>query len=106
MKKLIISLFVFVLVSCSPAPIQYVVVDAPYATEPWYVSCTWDYPCFYPHNTVFIYGWGYYSTNQYVYFHRYPRYRVKDKNQHYERGWRGVPQHHPEKHGALVPKHR
>ena len=41
-------------------------VDVSYGPSPWYTYCSWDAPCWYGPNQVFVYGWGYIDRPNYV----------------------------------------
>jgi hypothetical protein len=41
-------------------------VDISWGPSPWYTYCSWDAPCWYGPNLVFVYGWGYVDRPTYV----------------------------------------
>jgi hypothetical protein len=62
MRKSLFAGLLVVLAAC--APVRH--VDVSWGPSPWYTYCSWDAPCWYGPNQVFVYGWGYVDRPTYV----------------------------------------
>lgn len=115
-KASIFAGLLVVLTACVLPPSQ---VEIAWGPAPWYTYCSWDTPCWYGDNAVFVYGWGYVDRPTYVYLsdnpgrregweHRRrdwhpgkrPQYRGRDWDEHkkdHERD-RGDRDHHDHDH--------
>jgi len=65
MKRLLAGVWLCFVAACLPPASTTVAVS--WGPNPWYTYCTWDAPCWYSGQTVFIYGWGYVERPTYVY---------------------------------------
>jgi hypothetical protein len=72
LRKVLFGLVLIVLAAC--APIRYTEVDVGFGPEVWYSYCTWNYPCFYPNNLVFVWGWGWIPIERYYWYRSHPIY--------------------------------
>ena len=81
-KTLLTGLLVLTLSACLPAPS---VVEVSWGPSPWYTYCTWDAPCWYSDNVVFLYGWGYVDRPTYAYLFDNPGRR--EGWEHRRRDW-------------------
>ena len=63
MKTLLAGILLLTLSACLPVGS---VVEVSWGPNPWYTYCTWDAPCWYSDNQVFVYGWGYLERPVYV----------------------------------------
>lgn len=75
MNKILASLALVFLAACYP--VRYVAVDA--STVPAYTYCSWDNPCYYAGDEVYIYEWGWFTPTEYVYYvyHPYRRFIIR-----------------------------
>jgi hypothetical protein len=62
MRKTLFAGLLAVMTACLPVR----QVDISWGPGPWYTYCSWDAPCWYGPNQVFIYGWGYVDRPTYV----------------------------------------
>ena len=81
MKKALLVGLLLALTACV-APNRIVVAWGP---APWYTYCSWDAPCWYGDNLVFVYGWGYVDRPTYVRLFDNPGRR--DGWEHRRRDW-------------------
>jgi hypothetical protein len=74
MRKALFAGLLVVLAACAPVR----QVDITWGPSPWYTYCSWDAPCWYGPNQVFIYRWGYIDR---------PTYLVLRSNPGRREGW-------------------
>ena len=78
---------------------------------PWYTYCSWDMPCWYGENLVFVYGWGYVDRPTYVrlyanpgrregWEHRRREWHPRSRPQYRGRDWDGYKKGRERDHGA------
>ena len=74
MKALLAGLLLLALSACVPTSS---VMQVSWGSGPWYTYCTWDEPCWYSENRVFVYGWGYLRRPTYVLLYENPGRRER-----------------------------
>jgi hypothetical protein len=92
MKTLLVGLLVLTLSACMPMSS---LVEVSWGPNPWYTYCSWEAPCWYSDNAVFVYGWGYVDRPTYVRLFENPGRR--EAWEHRRREWH--PRKRPEYRG-------
>jgi len=69
MKTLLAGCLLLILSACAPARGA---VEVSWGPGPWYSYCTWEAPCWYSENSVFVYGWGYINRPTYTHLLAHP----------------------------------
>ena len=64
-------------------------IEVAWGPSPWYTYCSWEAPCWYRDNAIFVYGWGYVDRPTYVYLHDHPDRR--EVWEHRRRDWHPRP---------------
>lgn len=90
MKTLFAGLLLLTLAACMPTSSR---MQVSWGTGPWYAYCTWDDPCWYSDNRVFVYGWGYLERPSYVLLYENPGRRESWQHRRAEWHPRGRPQY-------------
>ena len=84
MKTSFLLALLLVLTACWPNQ-----VEVAWGPSPWYTYCSWDAPCWYGDNVVFVYGWGYLDRPSYVLLYANPGRR--EGWEHRRRDWHPNP---------------
>jgi hypothetical protein len=88
MKTLLAGLLLLTLSACMPVGSA---MEVSWGPSPWYTYCTWDAPCWYSENRVFVYGWGYLERPTYVLLYENPGQRERWEHRRAEWHPRGRP---------------
>ena len=84
MKRLFAGLLMLTLAGCA-ARYSSVGVEESWGPNPWYTYCTWDSPCWYSNNSVFVYGWGRFDRPTYYELRSHPFRR--ERWEHRRQNW-------------------